>query len=209
MPTPMLTGAMLGLSVAAPFGPVSLLCVQQSLTRGCRHGVMAGLGAATAHGIFATAATAGARVVSTALAPWAGPIHLASALILAGLGVRTIARARSAATPGRTVSLRATFASLLLLALSNPMTIIPYLALATVVAGNDTGDAALSLGSVPGVVLAAAAWYAGLSFVASTLRRGMAAGTTRILNLAAGATLIVFGAVVGRTFVGELAAAIP
>ena len=201
----LLAGAVLGLSVAAPFGPVSLVCVQQSLNRGYRYGLLAGFGAATAHGVFATTAIAGAGVVSMVLTPWAGAIRLVSAAVLVGIGIRTIMRARSAAAPSRNRSLGAAYGSSLMLALSNPMTILPYLALATVAAGSSVGGAALSLWSIPGVVLAAATWYAGLSLVSAALRRGLAPGTARVLNLVAGGLLIGFGAIVGRDVITVIA----
>lgn len=209
MSVPMLAGAALGLSVAAPFGPVSLICVQQSISRGCRHGVMAGLGAATAHGVFATAAIAGTDAVAAMLTPWANAIRLFSALILVCLGIRTIVRARSIAEPpSKAGGVHAAFASSLILALSNPMTIVPYLAFATVAAGSSSSPE-LSPWSIPGVVLAAGTWYAGLCFVASALRRGMAIGLARYLNLAAGASLICFGAIMGRDLLTIFAAANP
>lgn len=195
----LLAGAALGLSVAAPFGPVSLICVQQSLNRGYRYGVAAGFGAATSQGIFATAAIAGASAVSGVLTPWSDAIHLVSALILIGLGIRTILRARVVAASSRAISYRAAYATSLMLSLSNPMTIIPYLALATIVAGDDATSARLSLWSIPGVVMAAATWYSGLSFVTAIMRRGMSARRAWLLNLVAGSSLIGFGAIVGRS----------
>ena len=106
MTVALLTGAALGLSVAAPFGPVSLICVQQSLNRGCRYGIISGLGAATSHGIFATAAIIGAGTLSMVLMPWSNAIRLVSALVLVWLGLaiwvgrrfRSLAAARTGDT---------------------------------------------------------------------------------------------------------------
>ena len=194
----LLTGAALGLSVAAPFGPVSLICVQQSLNRGYRYGVISGFGAATSQGIFATAAIISAGSVSVAMMPWSSTIRLLSAVVLVCLGIWTILRARSVPTPAGLVSMRKAYASTLLLSLSNPMTVIPYLAFATVVAEGRMGNAALSLWSVPGVIVAAGTWYACLSLVTSIMRSSISPGMIRFLNLAAGSALIIFGLIVGR-----------
>ena len=169
--------------------------------------MVAGLGAATSHGVFATAAIAGAGVVSGVLQPWYTAIHLISALILVGLGIRTILRARTVAAPARASSLRFAYASSLMLSLSNPMTIIPYLALATITAESNAASSTLSLWSVPGVIMAAATWYSGLSFVTAKLRRGIGGGMARLLNLAAGSSLICFGVIVGRDLLGVFTAA--
>jgi threonine/homoserine/homoserine lactone efflux protein len=198
MTAALLAGAALGLSVAAPFGPVSLICVQQSLNRGFWYGVVSGFGAATSHGIFATAAIVGAGTISVVLMPWSNTIRLLSALVLVWLGVRTILKARSVAKPARTITVGMAYASTLMLSLSNPMTIIPYLALATVAAEEDIGSATLSLWSVPGVMVAASTWYGCISFVTGIMRSGISPNMSRVLNLVAGGSLIVFGAVVGR-----------
>ena len=169
------TGAALGLSVAAPFGPVSLICVQQSISRGYRYGMISG-----------------------SLMPWSNTIKLLSAVVLVCLGAWTILRARSVPNPADVVSMQRAYASTLLLSLSNPMTVIPYLAFVTVAAEERIGGAALSLWSVPGVIVAAGTWYACLSLVTSTMRSTISPGVAHFLNLAAGGSLIIFGLIVGR-----------
>ena len=198
MTGPLLMGAAFGLAIAAPLGPVSLICIQQSLNHGYRHGAVAGLGAATAHGIFASVAIAGASTVSAVMTPCADVIRLLSALILVGLGIRTIVRARRVATPSRAGSVQAVYASSFVVALSNPMTLVPYLALAAVVAEESTSHAGLSFWSVPGVMVATATWYACLSLVASSLRGGLTIGMARSMNLVAGGLLIGFGVLAGH-----------
>jgi threonine/homoserine/homoserine lactone efflux protein len=199
MAAALLAGAVLGLSVAAPFGPVSLICVQQSLNRGYRYGMVSGFGAATSQGIFAAAAIFGADAVSVALTPWSKAIRLFSALILIGLGIRTILQARSVAKPAHAVTMRVAYASALLLTLTNPMTIIPYLALATVAAEGDIGGSTLSFWSIPGVMMAAATWYAGLSLATGIMRCGLSLKAAKLLNLVAGGSLVIFGALVGHS----------
>lgn len=204
MSAPLLAGAVLGLSVAAPFGPVSLICVQNSLAGGCRRGMVAGLGAATAHGLFATVAVSGAGIAAMFLTPWAGALRLASALVLLVLGVRTLLRARAARPVSAGRGIRASYLAALALALSNPMTILPYLAVATAVAGVGEGEGLLSAWSVPGVVLAVTGWYAGLSSLASLARRHLAGRLGRALNAVAGAMLLGFAAVVGAAGVAAM-----
>ena len=194
----LLAGAALGLSVAAPFGPISLVCIQQSLNRGYRYGIISGLGAATSHGIFATAAVVSAETISMVLMPWSDTIRSLSALVLVWLGVRTILKARSVAGLVRPVTMREAYASTLMLSLSNPMTVIPYLALTTVAAEEGIGSMTLSLWSVPGVMAAAASWYACISSATAIMRRGMTPELEKTLNLLAGASLIAFGVIVGR-----------
>src|SRR6185295_7970839 len=83
-------GAALGFSVAAPVGPIGLLCTQRTLNRGRLHGLAVGLGAATADALYGLVAGLGLAWVSSAAnssGPW---LRLIGALFLISLGVRTL-----------------------------------------------------------------------------------------------------------------------
>ncbi len=192
MTTSLWTGAALGLSVAVPLGPISLLCVQNTLANGYGQGVITGFGAATAQGLFAAAAILGEGLIATALAPWTDVIRVLSGALLVVLGIRILLQQRTAQAPRRATNWRASYASTLVLALSNPMTILPYVAVATVT----VEDAALSAWSIPGVMLAASTWYALLSGVTTVLRRGMPVTLSRSLNIGAAGVMIASGLVI-------------
>ncbi len=194
---PILHGAFLGLSVAAPFGPVSLLCVQRSLMGRPYLGFVSGLGAATAHGTFASVAIGSADIIANALVEWRAPVHLVSAAILIALGVRTLWKqsAKDGAPPIE--SPHAAYLCGLMLALSNPMTILPYLAIASAITTEAIGPVSSAFLMVPGVMFGATCWYAALSSGASVLRRGVARAVTGHLNAGAGIALIGFGVIVG------------
>src|SRR5262249_11107622 len=75
-------GAALGFSVAAPVGPIGLLCIQRTLNRGRLHGLAVGLGAATADALYGLVAGLGLAWVSSAASasgPW---LRLAGAAFL-------------------------------------------------------------------------------------------------------------------------------
>lgn len=54
-----LKGALLGFSIAAPVGPIGVLCIRRTLARGMVSGFVSGLGAATADGIYGAIAAFG------------------------------------------------------------------------------------------------------------------------------------------------------
>jgi len=203
----LLSSALFGFSVAIPFGPVSLICVQRSLLNGTRHGIVSGLGAATAHGAFAMLATAGAGFAATYLAEWQMPIHLVSSAVLIALGLRTAIRkivtSHSASSPGTGTA----YATAFLLAISNPMTILPYLALAsTFAAGNNPFAINSFWANGPwmafGVILGTSSWYSVLCGGATLLRSRLGQNVMNRLNLAAGGALIGLGTWLGfGTFV--------
>jgi threonine/homoserine/homoserine lactone efflux protein len=200
MPVALMAGATMGLLVAMPFGPVSLVCVRCSLAHGPRFGTAAGLGAASAQGVFATVAVTGSDALAASLMHWSGAVRVISALILVGLGLRLLfarpARPGAELRPaGR--SMTVTYASTLSLAVSNPMTLLPYLALVSGAGATAPGGTALSAWSIPGVMLGSAGWYAALSQGMWLLRRHLKPGILQPLNVVAGGMLVCFGVFLG------------
>ncbi len=193
MLTALIAGVTLGLSVALPFGPVSLVCVQRSIAAGYRQGLAVGAGAASAQGIYAVAALAGRSVISAELAMSAGPLRLASAAMLVWLGLRTVRRRATSGTAAPPARAHVAYGSSLALALSNPMTVLPYLAVASAAGPIGAGEEMFSFWSVPGVIAGAAAWYGVLAAGASLLRAGMPGQVGRQLNLVSGSMLMVVG----------------
>ncbi|MDH4442265.1 MAG: hypothetical protein QE284_18010 [Rhizobium sp.] len=87
--------ALLALSIAVPFGPISLMCVQRSLLSDHWRGFACGAGASTAHGAFATLAFLSAHYAAgqvESLQPLAGPL---SAALLVTLGLRIFGAGKS------------------------------------------------------------------------------------------------------------------
>lgn len=187
-----IAGMTLGLSVALPFGPMSLVCVQRSIADGVRYGLVTGMGAASAHGLFATAALVGRDAVSAELVRWSEPTRWFSAALLFWLGLRTLLRRGRPTGQATRTHIPAAYGSGLVLGLSNPMTILPYLALASGAAAGTTTDPLFSSWSVPGVMTGALAWYAVLSTVFTVLRPGLLRVMLRPLDLIAGSILVVF-----------------
>jgi threonine/homoserine/homoserine lactone efflux protein len=193
----LVTGAVLGLSVAAPFGPISLLCVQRSIAAGAQLGIVTGFGAACVQCLYATLAITGAGAATVYLVEWGQPVRLVSSALLILLGARVLMRRPPAAKPLWPIRAHKAFASSFAVALFNPLTIMPYLLVASGGAVAQAGDASLSAWSVPGVLLGATAWYAVVSTGAALFRTGLPQGAIRLLNHAAGAMLIGFGLMTG------------
>src|SRR3954447_3987941 len=130
MPLALLDGLVIGFAVAVPIGPISVLCVQRALREGLGAAVASGAGAATAHAIFFLLARASRDAISLALVGHHGTIRLASAAVIIAFGIAAIRKQRSSSpiTPPPARS----YISTLLLALTNPMTILPYLAASTI-----------------------------------------------------------------------------
>jgi threonine/homoserine/homoserine lactone efflux protein len=122
-------GLVLGFSIAAPVGPIGVLCIRRTMADGRAIGFVSGLGAATADAIYAAVAAFGLTIVSTALLDAQHWLRLIGGCFLCYLGIRTFL-----ATPtmegrgddGR--GLLGSYASTFALTLTNPMTILSFTA---------------------------------------------------------------------------------
>lgn len=192
--TTIAASAFLAFSVALPFGPVSLMCVQRSLLSGALRGLVCGAGASTAHGLFAILAVVGADAVGELLTGWQPVVHLVSGAVLIAIGLKTVTTMANAPSLLDTnLAGGADYLAGLLLALTNPTTVLPYFALAgsgLFVARNGFSTLAAT---VIGVLLGSAAWYATLSGSVWALKDRLPQPVLSRLHLLAGVTLIGMG----------------
>src|SRR5512143_860107 len=126
-----LRGLIIGFSIAAPVGPIGVLCIRRTLSDGRLYGFVSGLGAATADACYGTIAALGLTIVSTFLVEQANWLRLLGGLYLCYLGLKTFRsrpadRAVEATT--REHGLLGAYASTLFLTLTNPLTILSFLA---------------------------------------------------------------------------------
>jgi threonine/homoserine/homoserine lactone efflux protein len=201
-------GLLIGFSIAAPVGPIGVLCIRRTLADGRAAGFVSGLGAATADAAYGAIAGFGLTALSGALVGGQGWLRLTGGLFLIYLGIRTLlARpleppgvtgpdATPAAVPGAPLTRRdlaGAYATTLALTLTNPMTIISFAAIFAgvgITAARDYASAALL---VAGVFTGSALWWFILSGIAATLRGRMGVRSLRGVNLAAGVIIVTFG----------------
>jgi len=165
------TGFGLGLAIAMPVGPISLLCIQQALTRGFGPGLAAGLGVALADAIYGAIAAFGLTAITNVLVNLQTPLRAIGLAVLVWLAWRIWRDADAPKHLGTAAgSSAATTAQLFALTIANPMTIVTFLALfvgaGVGLAGGYAHSAALTLGVFAGSY----AWWVILSAVASFLR---------------------------------------
>lgn len=186
---------MIGLAIAAPVGPIGVLCIRRTLADGRLVGLLTGMGAATADGVYGAIAAFGLTAVTdlmTGHGPWLG---LVGGLFLIYLGTRTFmaapAESAMAATPG---ALFAIFSSTFVLTLTNPTTILSFVAIfAGLGLGNTAGDYAAASLMVIGVFLGSALWWLGLSGAVSIFRGRVGSRAMRAINRLSGLLIGGFG----------------
>jgi threonine/homoserine/homoserine lactone efflux protein len=199
----LLRGLALGFAIAAPVGPIGVLCIRRTLADGRLVGFITGLGAATADACYGALAAFGVSEVTSALVGQRVWVHLVGALFLALLGLRTLL-AQPAKQAGATVATHANttatrsgllgaWASTLGLTLTNPTTILSFAAVFAGVGLGGVGYAAAGL-TVVGVFLGSALWWLLLSGGVSLLRARFDAHAMRGVNVFSGLALLGFAA---------------
>jgi threonine/homoserine/homoserine lactone efflux protein len=190
-----LRGLFIGFSIAAVVGPIGLLCISRTLQRGFLYGLVTGLGAATADGIYGAIAAFGLTFIATFLVRWQIEVRLIGGIFLVYLGIRAcLSRpAEQSIQPGES-HLLGVYVSTLFLTLTNPLTILSF---AAVFAGLGLGTAGrdnLAAGLVSiGVFSGSTAWWLLLSGGIGLLRKKMTARWLMTINRLAGIALLVFG----------------
>lgn len=190
----LIKGLVVGLSIAAPVGPIGLLCIRRSLEQGRVAGLASGLGAATADAAYGFVAGFGLTAVSSFLLAHVFALHLGGGAALCYLGVRTFlsAPAGREAQAGA-VGLHSAYWSTLLLTLANPTTILSFVA---VYAGlglvaSPTYEAAATL--VAGVFAGSALWWLFLSSSVALMRHRVSARWMQAINRVSGGSIVAFG----------------
>lgn len=193
-----LSGIVLGFSIAAPVGPIGLLCIRRTLTDGRRYGLVSGLGAASADAIYGAIAAFGLTFISSFLIDQQEWLRLAGGLFLCFLGVRTFRSKSAVKTAGtREGSLWVAYGSTFFLTLTNPMTILSF---AAIFAGfdlagkNNSHAAAAAL--VAGVFTGSSLWWLSLNLGVGFFRRRFSTGGMVWINRASGAAITMFGMIV-------------
>ena len=188
-------GLIIGFSIAAPVGPIGVLCIRRTLADGRTSGFLSGLGAATADALYGCVAGFGLTVISGFLVDQRFWIQLIGGIFLLALGIKTLRSVpaeRAAAASG--TGLAASYASTLLLTLTNPMTILSFAGIFAALGVADTGgDFSAAALLVLGVFVGSAAWWLLLSGGVGLLREKVSSGVLRWTNRLSGAILLAFG----------------
>jgi threonine/homoserine/homoserine lactone efflux protein len=190
-------GLLIGLSIAAPVGPIGVLCIRRTLAEGRLAGLATGLGAATADACYGVVAGFGLTVITRLLLAQEFWIGLIGGVFLCYLGLKTFfsAPAERAATGGGHTWARA-YTSALALTLTNPLTILSFVAIfAGLGAGTAGGGTATALLLVLGVLLGSALWWLLLTGVVGLARSRVTPERLRWVNRLSGVVLLAFGAV--------------
>lgn len=189
-------GVAIGVSIAAPVGPIGLLCIKRSLSHGFPAGLATGLGAATADAFYGFAAGFSLTFVTGFLLDMKHLLHIIGGLFLCFLGTATLKKKTSDfQTPNSLFSgYVRSYASTLFLTLANPMTIIAFMGIFSGLGiGTAENGYAASAMLVIGVFSGSALWWLTLAFVTAAACRHLDHGFTEKINIITAVVFILFG----------------
>jgi threonine/homoserine/homoserine lactone efflux protein len=191
----LLRGVLIGFSIAAPVGPIGVLCIRRTLADGRLNGLVSGLGAATADAFYGSVAGFGLAFISGFLIGQRLWLHLIGGVFLCYLGARTFL-ARPAEKPAAATGkgLAGAYGSTLFLTLTNPTTIFSFAAIfAGLGVASTNGNYLLAALLVLGVFLGSALWWLILSSGVSLFRSRFGPRQMRWVNRISGIVMLAFG----------------
>ena len=197
-PTFLLRGLIIGFSIAAPVGPIGVLCINRTLTKGRIIGLISGLGAATADAIYGCIAGFGLTFISSFLISYQGWFRLFGGGFLCYLGITTFfSKADKRVPHTKDKNFIGAYASTLLLTLSNPMTILAFIAIFTGLGIIDLEGNYLSASIlVLGVFIGSALWWFILSCSIGFFQLQPTQNRIEWINRISGTIITAFGLII-------------
>jgi len=196
MLTLLLKAMFLGVCVAAPVGPISVLNINRTLQKGVLIGYVSSFGIATADMVYAAMAAFSLTVALSLLVALKFWFGLFGGIALAYLGYKVLKNP----LPETSVNLSnrkkplAIFTSIFFLTLSNPMTVLTFLALFASITENIIEEnVATSFIMTVGVFLGALSWHLILCTVVGTVKHKMSPSVMQYVNYCSGIFLLGFG----------------
>ena len=189
-------GIILGFTIAAAIGPISLLVIRRTIADGRVVGLVSGMGVATADATYGAIAAFGLGAITDILVGGQRILGLVGGLFLLWLAWRT---ARAVPTDPATTTeqrrgLAGAYLSILALTLTNPMTILAFAALFAglgIAPGNVAGAASLTLG----VFLGSSTWWLALTLTVAAVRPRVTKTWLGRINIASGIVIGLFAVV--------------
>lgn len=191
----LIQGIIIGLTLAVPVGPISLVCIHRTVANGRLHGIASGLGVATADSLYAAVAFLGLTAVSGLIMGYQTLFRFlaGTALILVGIQVFRSVPGLISEGDGQEPYLQ-DYLSMFAIAAANPLTLIFFITILPgfgVVAQDTTLIAAIPF--VTGVFLGSILWWLVLCGSLGSVRSRLGTGSLRQINRVSGVLITCFG----------------
>jgi threonine/homoserine/homoserine lactone efflux protein len=188
-------GWLIGFSIAAPVGPIGVLCIRRTLAEGRLAGFLSGMGAASADMLYGAVAAFGLTAIQDLLLGQSIWLRIFGGVFLLYLGIKTfLSKPTEKADDAERGGLFGAYLSTFFLTITNPLTILSFIAIfAGLRFGNSVGDYISATFMVVGVFLGSATWWLTLSTGVSFLREKFTPTLLAWANRLAGVIIFIFG----------------
>ncbi|MDO9549742.1 MAG: LysE family transporter [Methanoregula sp.] len=194
-PSVFIQGMIIGLTLAVPVGPIALLCIQRAVTDGRLHGIVSGIGVATADSFYAAVTFFGLTAISGLIIAHQFSLRLAAGVILIAVGVRiflSVPAPLSVKTEHETYL--KDYLSMVAIAIANPLTLIFFVAIlpgfGVVYLENSVFSASEFVG---GVFFGSTLWWIILCGSIGSVRSRISTGHLQLINRLSGVLILCFG----------------
>jgi len=200
-------GLILGFSVAAPVGPIGVLCINRTINKNFAAGFVSGLGAATADLLYGLVAGLGLTVISTFLIDQKLWIQIIGLIFLIYIGIKTIIKKdnelefKSLTDKG----LLKDYFSTLALTITNPMTILFFIAVfAGLGLSNTINGFYPVIQLIAGVFIGSSIWWLILSGITAKLKTRISKKILKKIDLLSGILILFFGLLILMNLITEI-----
>jgi threonine/homoserine/homoserine lactone efflux protein len=194
-PSAFIQGMIIGLTLAVPVGPIALMCIQRAITDGRLHGILSGIGVATADSFYAAVTIFGLTAVSGLIITHQFSFRLVAGVVLIFVGIRiflTIPASLNVKTEHKTYL--KDYLSMVAIAIANPLTLIFFIAIlpgfGVVFHENSVFSASEFVG---GVFFGSTLWWIILCGSVGSVRSRIRVEHIRLVNWISGVMIVLFG----------------
>lgn len=196
-------GILIGLIMAAPIGPVNIICIRRAMTKGPVNGYVVGQGAALADGMFGALAAFGLTGLTQVINTYNGLIQIVGAIALVGIGIKLWFSHPHVDDVEDTFKDRMKAAAgTFLLTLTNPLTVLGFVAIFVGLGFGDMGDNLINAALISlGILIGSSLWWGIISFCSASVSNKLADHHLEKINKLSAVVLFIFAAVaLGRNF---------
>ena len=194
-------GIVIGLVMAAPIGPVNIICIRRAMTKGPMNGFFVGQGAAVADGFFGSLAAFGLTGITQIVNTYNGYIQIIGAVALIVIGIKLWLSHPHVNDVKDTFKDRIKAAvGTFLLTITNPLTVLGFIAIFIGLGFGDMGNNLINAGLISfGILIGSSLWWGIISFGSAKVSKKISDKHLGNINKVSAIILFIFaGAAIVR-----------
>lgn len=192
-------GILIGILASIPLGPIGVLCVQRTLSRGRMSGFVSGMGAATSDAIYATLAGFSLSFIVGFVEKKILFIQIIGVVILVFMGLKiffTNPAVQLRKQSNQKTKLLQDFLSTFMFTIANPLVVFFFVTLFAAFRVVEASNTLLSqILLVFGVFIGACSWWFSLTSIVNLFRSKINLRRLWLINKIAGATIVILAVV--------------